>query len=83
MIDFFLFHIEIEGKCGWIIGGGEDMFAPSQIIRGAGPRPPLFLRLRIYHNEFLLSILLVLRKHFIKHDNMRHMIKLLLHPSVD
>ena len=19
---FFLFHIEIEGKCGWIIGGG-------------------------------------------------------------
>ena len=20
--DFFLFHIEIEGKCGWIIGGG-------------------------------------------------------------
>ena len=20
---FFLFYIEIEGKCGWIIGGGE------------------------------------------------------------
>ena len=23
------FHIEIEGKCGWIIGGGEGMLAPS------------------------------------------------------
>ena len=21
---FFLFHIDIEGKCGWIIGGGEQ-----------------------------------------------------------
>ena len=21
VFDFFLFHIEIEGKCGWIIGG--------------------------------------------------------------
>ena len=31
---FFLFHIEIEGKYGWIIGGGEG--------RGW---PPLFLRL--------------------------------------
>ena len=27
--DFFLFHIEIEGKCGWIIGGGEGMLAPT------------------------------------------------------
>ena len=32
---FFLFHIEIEGKCGWIIGlldywggGGEGILAP-------------------------------------------------------
>ena len=31
---FFLFHIEIEGKCGWIIGG------PSQIIGGGGAWPP-------------------------------------------
>ena len=32
--DFFLFHIEIVGKCGLIIGGGpKGMFAP--------PRPPL------------------------------------------
>ena len=22
VFDFFLFHIEIEGNCGWIIGGG-------------------------------------------------------------
>ena len=36
--DFFLFHIEIEGKCGWIMGGGggggKGYVAPppSQII---------------------------------------------------
>ena len=33
---FFLFHIEIEGKCGWIIGGGGG---------GLAPFAPLFLRL--------------------------------------
>ena len=43
--DFFLFHIEIEGKGGWIIigGGGEKGFVappPSQII--GGPTPPPF-----------------------------------------
>ena len=50
--DFFLFHIEIEGKGGWIIGGGggggERVCCPppSQIIGGPGPPgPPLFLRL--------------------------------------
>ena len=32
--DFFLFHIEIEGKGGW-------MMAPSQIIGGLPPPPPL------------------------------------------
>ena len=47
--DFFLFHIEIEGKGGWIIffgggGGGKGMFPPSQII-GWGAWPPLYLRL--------------------------------------
>ena len=26
--DFFLFHIESEGKCGWIIGGAKGMLAP-------------------------------------------------------
>ena len=39
VFDFFLFHIEIEGKCGWIIGGGEGL-PPSQIIGWASPPPP-------------------------------------------
>ena len=36
--DFFLFHIEIEGKGGWIIGGAKGYVAPppSQIIGGGG-----------------------------------------------
>ena len=35
--DFFLFHIEIEGKGRWIIGGGpKGILAPSQIIGGGG-----------------------------------------------
>ena len=48
VFDFFLFHIEIEGKCGWIIGEGGGVrgqrvcWPPSQIIGGAFP-PPLFL----------------------------------------
>ena len=44
-MNFFLFHIEIEGKCGWIIrgGGGKEYVGPrSQIIGGpAPPGPPL------------------------------------------
>ena len=46
--DFFPFHIEIEGKGGWIIvggGGAKGMLPPSQIIGGPGPLAPLFLRL--------------------------------------
>ena len=42
--DFFLFHIEIEGKGGWIIGGAKGYVGPpSQIIGGAWPplAPPL------------------------------------------
>ena len=47
--DFFLFHIETEGKGGWIIwggggGGAKGMLAPS-LIFGGGACPPLFLRL--------------------------------------
>ena len=41
--DFYLFHIEIEEKCGWIIGGPKGMLAPpppSQIIGGPGPLWP-------------------------------------------
>ena len=41
---FFLFHIEIKGKCGWIIGGAKGYVGPpSQIIGGGGagsPCPP-------------------------------------------
>ena len=44
---FFLFHIEIEGKCGWIIGGGggggggaKGMLAPPAQIIGGGLAPP-------------------------------------------
>ena len=38
--DFFLFHREIEGKGGWIIGGGQRVCwpLPSQII--GEPAPP-------------------------------------------
>ena len=41
--DFFPFHIEIEGKGGWIIGGGQWVCwpPPSQIIGGGGAWPPL------------------------------------------
>ena len=49
--EFLLFHIEIEGKCGWITGRAEGYVAPPQIIGGgggeAGPLAPLFLRLCI------------------------------------
>ena len=38
---FFSFHIEIEGKGGWIIGGAKGYVGPpSQIIGGGGPAPP-------------------------------------------
>ena len=41
--EFFLFHIGIEGKYGWIIrGDGQRVcWPPSQIIGGPGPLPPL------------------------------------------
>ena len=45
--DFFLFHIEIEGKGGWIIwggggggGGGKGYVAPPLKLLGGGPAPP-------------------------------------------
>ena len=40
---FFLFHIEIEGKGGWIIWGGrggKGMLPPLKLF-GGGPGPPL------------------------------------------
>ena len=41
--DFFLFHREIEGKGGWIIGGGQRVCwpLPSQIIGEPAPLAPL------------------------------------------
>ena len=38
--DFFLFHIEIEGKGGWIIWGGRVCCPPPSQIIGWGPAPP-------------------------------------------
>ena len=50
---FFLFHIEIEGKCGWIIGGGGGgrgggrggggkgyVGPPLKLLGGLFPPPP-------------------------------------------
>ena len=40
--DFYLFHIEIEGKDGWFIGGPKGMLAPLSNYWGglAPPAPP-------------------------------------------
>ena len=43
--DFFLFHIEIEGKGGWIIGGGGGggkgyVGPPLKLLGGPGPPGP-------------------------------------------
>ena len=40
--DFFLFHIELEGKCRWIIRGPKGMLPPSNYWRPAplSPLPP-------------------------------------------
>ena len=47
VFDFCLFHIEIEGKCGWIIGGGGGGgWPPLKLLGGPHPPPPpTFLRL--------------------------------------
>ena len=44
--DFFLFHIEIEGKGGWIIGGGANGMMPPPLSNyWVGGLGPLYLRL--------------------------------------
>ena len=43
--DFFLFHIEIEGKCGWIIGGGERGVGGGRGAKGMLATPLKFLHL--------------------------------------
>ena len=63
--DFYLFHIEIEGKDGWIIGGGQRVcWPPLSNYWGAWPPlapPPLFLRLCCF------GLLLCLHLHIIGH----------------
>ena len=43
---FFPFHIEIEGKCGWIIGGGGGKGyvggPPLKLLGGPSPPPLCF-----------------------------------------
>ena len=36
-----LFHIDIEGKGGWIIGRAKGYVGPLSQIIGGGPGPPL------------------------------------------
>ena len=48
--EFFLFYIEIEGKCGWIIGRAKGYVAtPLKLLGGGGggcpPAPPLPTRM--------------------------------------
>ena len=53
---FFLFHIEIEGKCGWIIevggggGGAKGMLPPPLKLLGGLPpcAPPLPTPMLLY-----------------------------------
>ena len=37
---FFLFHIEIEGKGGWITGGTKGYVGPAPKLLGGGAWPP-------------------------------------------
>ena len=39
--DFFLFHIEIEGKCGWVIGWTKGYVGPPLKLLGGGGAGPL------------------------------------------
>ena len=57
---FFLFHIEIEGKGEWIIGGAKGYVGPpSQIIGGPAPPPPLAPPLPTPMKLMQLSFILV------------------------
>ena len=72
--DFFLFHIEIEGKGGWIIGGAKGYVGPPPKLLGGGPGPlppppppaPLFLlRLCKQYLWFLLFFISEKVSHFL------------------
>ena len=55
--DFFLFHIEIEGKGGWIIlggAGGKGYVAPPPPplkLLGGGPAPPSTYAYELQSND--------------------------------
>ena len=51
---FFLFHIEIEGTCGWIIGGPQSML-------GACPRPspPLPMPMNQQNSEAMFNFVIL------------------------
>ena len=50
-----LFHIEIEGKCGWIIGGGGGKGyvggPPLKLLGGPSPPPPF---LKTIHRHIII-----------------------------
>ena len=48
--DFFLFHIEIEGKGGWIIGEAKGYVGPPSQIMGGGLAPPLPTPMIVEHH---------------------------------
>ena len=53
---FFLFHIEIEGKCEWIIGGGgggggKGYVGPPLKLLGGPPPPPLPMPMKHLNNK--------------------------------
>ena len=49
---FFLFHIEIEGKCGWIIGGAKGYVGPPlKLLGGPGPPGPPSSYAYAFHNK--------------------------------
>ena len=55
---FVLFHIEIEGKCGGLLGGGGKGYVglPLKLLGGGtGPLAHLFLRLLCYMRSILCS----------------------------
>ena len=61
--DFFLFHIEIEGKCGWTIGVAKGhVGSPSQIIGGGGglallpPLPTPMIMRALFKREANITI---------------------------
>ena len=53
VFDFFLFHIEIEGNCGWIIwgGGGGGGWPPLKLLGEPHPPPHLPTPMKHLNNK--------------------------------